>query len=100
MRSGTIDVNNAVYTYGLPATPWGGRGMSGIGTTHALEGFRQMMCPHHIHIDKGGSKRDPWWMPYNKDDTKLIEDLGGAFFAGKGGMISCARRFLRTRRRD
>ena len=100
LRSGTIDVNNAVYTYGLPATPWGGRGMSGIGTTHALEGFRQMMCPHHIHIDKGGSRRDPWWMPYNEGDSELIRDLGGAFFAGKGGMISCARRFLRTRRRE
>ncbi len=74
--------------------------MSGIGTTHALEGFRQMMCPHHIHVDKGKSKRDPWWMPYNKDDTKLVEDLGGAFFTGKGGMISCARRFLKTRKRD
>ena len=100
LRSGTVDVNNAVYTYGLPATPWGGRGMSGIGTTHALEGFRQMMCPHHVHIDKGGSKRDPWWMPYNEDDTELIKDLGGAFFAGKGGMISCARRFLKTRRKE
>ena len=100
MRSGTIDINNAVYTYGLPATPWGGKGMSGIGTTHALEGFRQMMCPHHIHIDKGKSKRDPWWMPYNKDDSELIEDLGGAFFAGKGGMISCARRFLKSRKKE
>ena len=98
LRSGTIDVNNAVYTYGLPATPWGGRGMSGIGTTHALEGFKQMMCPHHVHIDGGRWKRDPWWMPYNRKDTDLIEDLGGAFFAGKGGMISCARRFLRTRK--
>lgn len=100
MRSGTVDVNNAVYTYGLPATPWGGRGMSGIGTTHALEGFRQMMCPHHIHVDKGKSRRDPWWMPYNRDDSELIEDLGVAFFAGKGGMLSCARRFLKTRRKD
>ena len=100
LRSGTIDVNNAVYTYGLPATPWGGRGMSGIGTTHALEGFRQMMHPHHIHIDRGGSRRDPWWMPYNKADSELIEDLGGAFFARRGGIVSCATRFLRTRKRE
>ncbi|MDY5872197.1 MAG: aldehyde dehydrogenase family protein [Candidatus Methanomethylophilaceae archaeon] len=100
MRSGTVDVNNALYTYGLPATPWGGRGMSGIGTTHAVEGFRQMMCPHHVHIDKGRSRRDPWWMPYSKEDTDLLKDIGGAFFAGRGGILSCARRFLSTRKRE
>lgn len=98
LRSGTIDVNNAVYTYGLPATPWGGRGMSGIGTTHALEGFRQMMCPHHVHIDKGRSRRDPWWMPYSSEDTELLKDIGGAFFAGRGGMLGCVRRFLKSRK--
>ena len=99
MRSGTVDVNNAVYTYGLPATPWGGRGLSGIGTTHSEEGFRQLLHPHHVHIDRGNHRRDPWWMPYNDDDSKLLQDLPGSFFGGKGGMFSCVRRFMRSRDR-
>lgn len=100
MRSGTIDVNNAVYTYGLPATPWGGRGLSGIGTTHSEEGFRQMLHPHHVHVDRGNHRRDPWWMPYNGEDSGLLQDLPGSFFGGKGGMLSCVRRFLRSRKRN
>lgn len=100
MLSGTIDVNNAVYTYGLPATPWGGRRMSGIGTTHSEEGFRQLMHPHHIHVDKGGSRRDPWWMPYSEGDAGLLSDLPRAFFGDRRGMLSCVRRFLRTRKRE
>jgi len=99
LRSGTIDVNNAVYTYGLPATPWGGRGLSGIGTTHSEEGFRQLLYPHHVHIDRGNHRRDPWWMPYSKEDTELIQDLPGTFFGGKGGMVSCVRRFIKSRDR-
>ena len=99
MRSGTVDVNNAVYTYGLPATPWGGRGLSGIGTTHSEEGFRQLLHPHHVHIDRGNHRRDPWWMPYNDDDSKLLQDLPGSFFGGKGGVFSCVRRFMRSRER-
>ena len=99
MRSGTVDVNNAVYTYGLPATPWGGRGLSGIGTTHSEEGFRQLLHPHHVHIDRGNHRRDPWWMPYNDDDSKLLQDLPGSFFGGKRGMLSCVRRFMRSRER-
>lgn len=99
LLSGTIDVNNAVYTYGLPATPWGGCRMSGIGTTHAEEGFRQMMRPHHVHVDKGRHRRDPWWMPYNKDDSSLLRDIVGAFFGGKGRTVSAVRRFMKSRDR-
>ena len=73
--------------------------MSGIGTTHSEEGFRQLMCPHHVHIDRGNHRRDPWWMPYNQDDTELLQDLPGTFFGNKGGMLSCVRRFLRSRER-
>lgn len=100
MLSGTIDVNNAVYTYGLPATPWGGQRMSGIGTTHSEEGFRQMLRPHHVHVDKGGSRRDPWWMPYSEEDSGLLADISDAFFGRHRGMLSCVRRFLRTRRKE
>ena len=97
LLSGTIDINNAVYTYGLPATPWGGCRRSGIGTTHAEEGFRQMLRPHHVHVDKGNHRRDPWWMPYNGEDSTLIKDLLGSFFGKKGGTLSSVRRFMRSR---
>jgi succinate-semialdehyde dehydrogenase/glutarate-semialdehyde dehydrogenase len=65
-RSGTAVVNNAVYTYGLPATPWGGRGKSGFGRTHGEWGFQEMMETHHVHLDSGRMRNDFWWFPYHK----------------------------------
>ena len=99
MRPGTVDVNNAVYTYGLPATPWGGRGMSGIGTTHAEEGFRQLMHPHHVHVDRCRFARDGWWMPNGEGSAELMDDVNEAFFGSGRGKVSALRRFLKAMRR-
>lgn len=75
IRAGTTVINNASYTYGLPATPWGGRGGSGYGTTHGESGFIDMMHPHHVHSDKGRYRRDPWWMPYDSEKTETLEHM-------------------------
>lgn len=68
MSGGTVLVNNVSYTYGLPMTPWGGRGMSGFGRTHGAEGFAELMEPHHVHIDKGRFPREVWWHPYRMEN--------------------------------
>ena len=99
MRPGTVDVNNAVYTYGLPATPWGGRGMSGIGTTHAEEGFRQLMHPHHVHVDRCRFDRDGWWMPNRRGSSELMGDVNQAFFGSGKGKVSALRRFMDAMKR-
>ena len=70
MRSGTIMVNNTIYTYGLPATPWGGNGESGFGRTHGEWGFLEMMETHHVHVDSGKMPRDFWWFPYNRNKER------------------------------
>jgi|LSQX01.2.fsa_nt_gb acyl-CoA reductase-like NAD-dependent aldehyde dehydrogenase len=97
LRSGTIVVNNAIYTYGLPATPWGGSGESGFGITHSEEGFRQMMRMHHVHVDKGSGK-DAWWMPYSEEGTKLQKNIVTSFFGDGKGRIGTIRGFLSSRK--
>jgi len=94
---GTVDINNAVYTYGLPATPWGGMGKSGFGATHGIDGFMQMLHPHHIHIDHGKHSRDPWWMPYTESDTQLQKEMAESFFGDKGGKIAVIRKIMKSR---
>ena len=95
LHPGTVDINNATYTFGLPATPWGGRHLSGIGTTHAEEGFRQMMHPHHVHVDRGRFRRDAWWMPYRGGGAEAMRGLNEAFFGRGRGKLSALRSFLR-----
>jgi len=98
--SGTVNVNNASYTFGLPSTPWGGRKKSGSGLTHGMFGFMDMMFPHHIHVDKARFRRDPWWMPYDHEMTELQESMISLFGSGKGRFGTFLRilRVLRNKR--
>lgn len=78
ITSGTVDVNNVGYTYGLAATPWGGSGYSGFGRTHGELGFHELMEPHHIHTDKQRFANEFWWHPYSKEkleSSKMIFDV-------------------------
>jgi len=93
LRSGTVDVNNTSYTFGLPATPWGGRGMSGFGTTHGTIGFKELMFPHHIHVDKG-KYHDPWWMPYDREKAEAQKDMIDPFFGSGKGKVRVLRKLF------
>lgn len=89
---GTAVLNNLVYTYGLPATPWGGRKESGYGRTHGIWGFQELMEPHHIHIDKGGWPREFWWFPYSLQKQKAQLFFMDFFFrAKKKGLLKGIR---------
>lgn len=83
MTMGTISVNNHVYTYGLPQTPWGGNKNSGIGRTHGKFGFEELVEPHHIHIDAGKIQEDLWWQPYNREKLELQSEINDVLFRKK-----------------
>ncbi len=75
LTMGTGAVNNHLYTYGLPQVPWGGNKDSGYGRTHGLLGFQELVDIHHVHVDRGRYKRDPWWFPYDEQRLKGIRAL-------------------------
>jgi succinate-semialdehyde dehydrogenase/glutarate-semialdehyde dehydrogenase len=72
--AGTVMVNEAVYTFALAATPWGGTKNSGLGRSHGKLGFLSMMKPLHLNIDIS-SDMDAWWMPYNLEFQKIVENF-------------------------
>lgn len=93
LGSGSVDVNNTTYTFGLPATPWGGRKQSGFGTTHSIKGFEDMMFAYHVHVDKG-KYYDPWWMPYNAEKADALKEMIDAFYGSGKGKLSVIRRIF------
>jgi len=95
INAGTVNVNNSTYTYGLPATPWGGSGESGYGTTHGNIGFLEMMHPHHVHVDAQRYGSELWWMPYSEEKAEVLEALTRRSFGGGRMSISVLRRALR-----
>ena len=96
LRSGTITINNVAYTYGLGATPWGGRGDSGFGRTHGDAGFEELIERQHVHIDRGKFSSEIWWPPYGEEGMEAMHDFTGLAFNGeKDGLL---QKLLKARR--
>jgi succinate-semialdehyde dehydrogenase/glutarate-semialdehyde dehydrogenase len=96
LRSGTITVNNVAYTYGLGATPWGGRGDSGFGRTHGDAGFEELIERQHVHLDRGKFPSEIWWPPYGKEGLEAMHDFTGLAFNGeRDGLL---QKLLKARR--
>ena len=67
LRFGTVMLNDAMSTHGLPETPWGGLRRSGIGRTHSDDGLRALCEPHHVNYERfPGLRREPYWQPYSR----------------------------------
>lgn len=71
LKAGTVTINEAVYTYALCRTPWGGVRESGIGRSHAREGLLELVRPLHIHTNRW-VKKSMWWYSYSRE---LYEDF-------------------------
>ncbi len=100
LESGTIDVNNVAYTYGLGATPWGGKRNSGFGRSHGDFGFHDLIEPHHVHVDKGRLPRDPWWHPYTAGKIRASLALIDIAFFGRSAKIISLLKNLGTKKKS
>lgn len=72
--TGTVMINEVVYTFALAATPWGGTKNSGIGRSHGKLGFLDVTRPLHINIDQYKGP-DLWWMPYDDAYEEIVENF-------------------------
>lgn len=89
IESGTVMVNEVLYTHGIAQTPWGGFKNSGYGRTHGKLGLLELVAPQHIHVNRFGSVPDLWWFGY---DSKTIELFRGfARHFATGSMMQTAR---------
>jgi succinate-semialdehyde dehydrogenase/glutarate-semialdehyde dehydrogenase len=74
IETGTVMINEVVYTFALAATPWGGVKNSGIGRTHGKIGFYEVTRPLHINIDQY-KEPDLWWFKYDKNYEEIVENF-------------------------
>lgn len=83
LAAGTVTINENVYTYALPQTPWGGPKFSGIGRTHGEQGLLELVEPQHIHVNRMTRMKDLWWYSYDQTRYGLLRAMAFAFY-GKG----------------
>lgn len=53
LRTGVVTVNEAIVPTAHPATPLGGRGLSGWGATQGAEGLLEMTVPQVVSVSSG-----------------------------------------------
>ncbi len=74
IRAGTVIVNDVLYTYGTPETPWGGVKQSGIGRVHAEQALKDLCEMRHVNVERFHINV-PWMYPYKESAHKMVLNL-------------------------
>lgn len=82
IESGSVCVNEVLYTHGIGQTPWGGFKNSGRGRTHGVEGLMELVQPQHIHVNRFALLPDAWWFPYTPTAVETFRKLSRTFASG------------------
>lgn len=82
--AGTVNINESVFSFAVPQTPWGGPKLSGIGHTHGILGLLDLVQVRHVHRNMMPRKRNFfWWYGYSPDKVAMLKTLAMVLF-GKG----------------
>jgi acyl-CoA reductase-like NAD-dependent aldehyde dehydrogenase len=77
VRSGTVDVNDAIISYAALELPMGGVKASGLGSRHGAGGIRKYCSQQAIVVTSPrlSLKREPHFFPYSRRGTKRLGKL-------------------------
>jgi acyl-CoA reductase-like NAD-dependent aldehyde dehydrogenase len=77
VRSGTVDVNDAIISYAALELPMGGVKASGLGSRHGAGGIRKYCSQQAIVVTSPrlSLKREPHFFPYSRRGTKRLGRL-------------------------
>jgi len=88
LEAGTVWVNTALDSYGLPQTPRGGFKDGGIGKVGGEIGLMELVEAKLIDINRSGKKR-PWWFPAG---SGLVDFFEGTIQALHGDRLDARLR--------
>jgi succinate-semialdehyde dehydrogenase/glutarate-semialdehyde dehydrogenase len=71
LRCGTVIVNDVIYTYAVPETPWGGATHAGLGVVHGARSLRELSEARHINTERLALPV-PWMYPYRASRVRMI----------------------------
>jgi acyl-CoA reductase-like NAD-dependent aldehyde dehydrogenase len=85
LRCGIVTVNNHAFTGAMPFVPWGGTGLTGVGSTNSKHALAEMVRPQLVLTDRPAG-HEFFWYPYDEVNLELSRTLLG-FLTGKGGLF-------------
>lgn len=69
---GNCGINEVIKNIGNPDLPFGGRGASGFGRYHGIEGLRNFTQSKSIMVNQGILSSEPNWFPYGPKKYKQL----------------------------
>ncbi len=73
LEAGTMAINDAVITAGLPEVAFGGVKASGLGRIHGVEGLMEGVRSRTVVDDMLTGTRQPWWFGYGPASTARVD---------------------------
>ncbi len=67
IETGTVTINDHVFSFGEPEGAWGGVKYSGIGRTHGRFGLLELTNIKFVSEDFNSRDSQLWWYPYDKE---------------------------------
>ena len=62
MKTGNVNVNDAMTSYIIPTLPYGGEGFSGLGRQHGVEGLRSFCRVKSVVVNRFNFIPEPMWL--------------------------------------
>jgi acyl-CoA reductase-like NAD-dependent aldehyde dehydrogenase len=84
LKVGSVMINEAVFTAGLPETPWGGVKDSGFGRKHSENGLLEFTHLKHVNRPRFGifTFKSWWWYPYSDFQKQFFNAWGDMYCSG------------------
>jgi succinate-semialdehyde dehydrogenase/glutarate-semialdehyde dehydrogenase len=73
LNTGTVLMNDCLFSHASPQVPWGGTKKSGIGRSHGQFGLLDLVNIKHICTDSAGGGNRVWWYPYGQTRVKVAQ---------------------------
>lgn len=97
LETGTVTVNDHMFSFTEPNAIWGGIKQTGIGRSHGPYGLLYLMNIKFVSADFIRKKSQLWWYPYGKPKPDIMKNALTLFHhERKAKKIRAARELLRS----
>ena len=80
MKTGNVNINDAMTSYAIPSLPYGGEGISGLGKQHGIEGLRSYCRVKSVVENRFNFIDEPMWLGRPKFVELFLEKVVNFLF--------------------
>jgi len=85
IETGTVTVNDHMFSFIEPAAIWGGIKQTGMGRSHGPFGLQEMVNIKFISFDFLKKQKQLWWFPYDSGLVSLLKKSSVLFYHNRIG---------------